>query len=650
MIDDPTFKDLAVFRGANLASLALEGTSVSDLTPLAGLPLKRLHLTRTPVTDLSPLAGLALEELKVKDLQVINLSVLSRAPLCNSLTKLLLEHLKVTDFSPVANCKALRYFSAFQSSLTDLAPLQGLGLENLFISGTKVHDLSALSRMPLEEVFFDFTPVTDVTPLQHIPTLKYVILPEKAEKIEVLRKLPNLLRLSYSYDPKVPGPSKTAAEFWNTWAGEESCVLALRRDGVKFSTARQDDGRLSITIEDPTFKDLAVFRGATLASLSLNGTSVSDLAPLAGLPLKNLQLIGNPVTDLSPLASCTLEELRVKDMPVTDLSVLGRAPLCDSLATLYLEELNVSDFSPVAACKALTVFSALSSSISDLAPLRGLRLKTLTVARTKVSDLSAVAGMPLEELLFDYTTVTDISPLRNITSLKRVMLSDFAQPVETLRKLPNLQHISYVWDLKAGKPSMTAEQFWKSCDAHNTWAKRLRDAGIHLKALKPLDDGTCELNLETSTIKDLTILGGAPISILRLGGTAVSDLSPLRGMALKKLYLQNTMVTDLSPLKGMQLESLNVSGTNVADLSALRGMPLLHIRLRQCPNIVDLSPLKGCTTLLKLTLPAQAKDIEFLRTLPKLELLSFTEDSTPLFPVPDRTAARFWEEYNAKKR
>jgi len=78
------------------------------------------------------------------------------------------------------------------------------------------------------------------------------------------------------------------------------------------------------------------------------------------------------------------------------------------------------------------------------------------------------------------------------------------------------------------------------------------------------------------------------------------------------------------------------------------GLPLLYRRLHQCPHIVDLSPLKSCTTLQRLTLPPQAKDFEFLRNFPKLELLSFTEDLTTQFP--DRTAAKFWEEYDAKKQ
>ncbi|MFN0126293.1 MAG: protein kinase domain-containing protein [Verrucomicrobiales bacterium] len=645
-INDAAFKDLAVFHGTNLASLILIGTSVSDLSPLAALPLKNLQLSRTPVADLSPLAGLALEQLQVEEISVTDISVLSRAPLCDSLTALWLDKLKVTDFSPVAACKGLRLFSAHHSPMKDLAPLRGRRLQTLYIPNTDVPDLSVLADMPLEVIYFDFTPVTDITPLLRIPTLRHVILPRAVENVPTLKQLPNLQRLSFDFDPKVPGPSLTAAEFWEMWNRDMPCVLALRRDGVKFSTDQLEDGSLSITIEDPGFKDLAVFRGANLASLTLTGTNVSDLTPLAGLPLRRLHLRRTPVTDLSPLAGLALEQLRVEEMPVTDISVLSRAPLCDSLTALWLEEVKVADFSPVAACKALTELFARDSLIADLAPLRGLHLKALSISRTQVHDLSALAGMPLEDFLFDFTPVTDITPLLTIPSLRVVVLPDKVENVEALRKLPNLQRLSFFWDHKARAPSLTAVQFWKSFDAHITWTRRLRDAGIEIKTLKPLDDGTCEVNLAASAIKDLTVLNGAPISILRLGETSVSDLSPLRGMALKKLYLQNTLVTDLSPLEGMRLESLNLSGTKVADLSVLRSLPLLSLRLHGCTNIVDLSPLKNVTTLEKLSLPTQAKDYEFLRTFPKLELLSFTEDSRTL--VPDRPAAKFWEEYDAK--
>jgi hypothetical protein len=140
----------------------------------------------------------------------------------------------------------------------------------------------------------------------------------------------------------------------------------------------------------------------------------------------------------------------------------------------------------------------------------------------------------------------------------------------------------------------------------------------------------------------LTVLNGAPISDLNLNYTAVADLSPLRGMALKGLHLIATKVTDLSPLKGMPLTFLNLSLTKVTDISVLREMPLIYLRTHGCTELADLSPLASCKTLTNLTLPSDAKNIEFLRTFPKLKRISYRDDGTG----PDKTAAQFWTEYD----
>ncbi len=669
--------DLAPLEGMPLAQLNLAGcTALADLRPLSGLPLRTLNLDGTKITDLAPLAKMR----TLKELDLSRTGVRDLSPLKGLLIeKLSLNSTKVSDLAPLQGLP-LRTLSLRYTAVSDLQPLTGLPLDFLDCTAIPTADFSALAGAPLKTLYIQLTRVGDLSFLRGMPletlllngcllargfqvlpelkSLKVLLLPdgvwnlpkEELTALAALRQHPALrqIQTGIAMAGQLVTITGSAAEFWKTWDRDLSCVLALHRDGVKFSTNRRDDGGLSVTIEDPAFKDLAVFHGANLVSLSLDRTSVSDLTPLAGLPLKNLQLIRNPVTDLSPLAGLALEELRVKEMPVTDISVLSRAPLCDSLTILWLEKLKVTDFSPVAACKALTTFSAWQCPMADLAPLRGLRLEVLSISGTKVRDLSALTGMPLAELLLDFTPVTDITPLLTIPSLRMLMVPEKAENVEALRKLPNLQRISFLWDTKARVPSMTAAEFWKFFDANATWMTRLRDAGIKVKAMKPLDDGTCEVDLRDSTIKDLTVLSGAPISILQLGETAVSDLSPLRGMALKKLYLANTMVSDLSPLKGIPIETLYLSRTMVTDLSVLRGMPLRHLQLHQCPNIVDLSPLEGSTKLQKLTLPMQAKDFEFLRTFPKLELLSFTEDSK--LHVPDRTAAKFWKEYDAKKQ
>ena len=118
-------------------------------------------------------------------------------------------------------------------------------------------------------------------------------------------------------------------------------------------------------------------------------------------------------------------------------------------------------------------------------------------------------------------------------------------------------------------------------------------------------------------------------------------------MALKRLRIDGTKVTDLQPLTGMPLESLILGGTAVTDLSVLRGMPLTDVSLINCPELTDLSPLAEAEALTTLILPPNAKEIEFLRTFPKLERLSFSYKPQTL--APSQTAAEFWKDYDAKK-
>jgi hypothetical protein len=74
-------------------------------------------------------------------------------------------------------------------------------------------------------------------------------------------------------------------------------------------------------------------------------------------------------------------------------------------------------------------------------------------------------------------------------------------------------------------------------------------------------------------------------------------------------------------------------------------MPLEDLRLGGTP-VTDLSALAQASSLRQLVLPANAMNIDFLRTFPKLERLSFTETNF----VPDMTAAEFWQKYDAKDK
>jgi Leucine-rich repeat (LRR) protein len=336
--------------------------------------------------------------------------------------------------------------------------------------------------------------------------------------------------------------------------------------------------------------------------VDLDYATIRDLKTLSGVPISRLRASYTEVADLSPLRGMALKELWLSDTKVTDLT-----------------------------------------------PLKGLPIEVLSLKGTLVTDLSPLRGMPLALLkLHDCPDLIDLAPLAEMKALTDLTLPPNAKDIEFLRKFPKLERLSFKVDRQNGdRAKQTAAEFWKKYDSEG-WVRALRAAGIDAKKLEEKEDGTWHVFLEGSTIADIAILRGAPISVLELGNLAVSDLEPLRGMPLRFLRIFNTKVTDLSPLQGMPIDYLHMSGTKVTDLSALRGMPLASIRLHGCSELTDISPLANCEKLTNLTLPPNVKNIEFLRALPTLERISFTEQTEGW--TPDKTAAEFWREYDAKKQ
>ena len=495
-LSETPIADLAPLEGMPLGVLNLAAcTTLADFRPLSALPLRTLDLSRTTIADLAPLATIGtLKELELKFTRVRDLSALRALPL----ERLGLQACTVADLEPLRGLP-LRKLSLRNTEASDLTPLAGLPLEHLDCSAIPATDCGPLSGMPLKTLILQLSRVRDLSFLRGMPLktlnlhacllargfgvlpelkeLEILVLPDMAwswpkeefTALGALREHPTLRQIEFgiTMDGQVPSTTQSTAGFWKRWDREVQPVLALHESGVKFSTDRTVDRALSVTIEDPAFADLSVFRGANLGSLTLKGTNVRDLKPLAGLPLKSIGLRRVPVIDLSPLGELALDDLTVHEMNVTDVSFLRRAPLCTSLEKLRLEKLNVADFSPVAACKALMLFSAWESSLADLAPLRGLQLRELYLQGSRVRDLSALAGMPLERLFLDRVAVTDLTPLLKVPTLKDAILPENAQEIAALRKLPNLQRVSFSYDEKVGGPSMTALEFWSSLSARS---------------------------------------------------------------------------------------------------------------------------------------------------------------------------------------
>jgi tRNA A-37 threonylcarbamoyl transferase component Bud32 len=199
---------------------------------------------------------------------------------------------------------------------------------------------------------------------------------------------------------------------------------------------------------------------------------------------------------------------------------------------------RMTDISPVRALKGLEWLDCGGSAprkgrLSDLTPLRGMRLMRLRCEESHVTDLEPLRDMPLEYLHVQNTGVVSLSPLEG---MKLVSLT--------------IQETS-VSDLKP----------------------------IQGMPLKWLD------LYGLSGVTDLSPLEGMPLEYLNVTGAAVNDARPLGSLkALRILLLDDTRITDLGALRELQLERISLLRTAVTDLTPLKGMSLKQIRIDYRPE------------------------------------------------------------------
>jgi Leucine-rich repeat (LRR) protein/tRNA A-37 threonylcarbamoyl transferase component Bud32 len=194
---------------------------------------------------------------------------------------------------------------------------------------------------------------------------------------------------------------------------------------------------------------------------------------------------------------------------------------------------EVKDISPVRALTGLVSVECAGTflkngKLSDLTPLRGLRLTHLGCEENPVADLSPLRGMPLTVLIAGDTRVSDLSPLLGMR-LHTLTLQSTA-----------------VTDLSP--------------------LKGMRLRWLDLAGL--------------NGVSDIRPLQGMPLEYLNLSGLPVSDLSVLAGIkSLRRLFLESMPVSDLTPLHGLGLKELCIKGTQVIDLSSIKGLPLQKLQL-----------------------------------------------------------------------
>ncbi len=243
----------------------------------------------------------------------------------------------------------------------------------------------------------------------------------------------------------------------------------------------------------------------------------------------------------------------------------------------------VTDLSPVRALAGLKVFNCSDGPLSDLTPLKGMKLASLNLTSSLMNDLSPLEGMPLTSLVVGWPKLRDLSPLKGMPLTSLELAGTPVGDLSPLKGMP-LTHLSL-----------------DSC----------------------------------GEVTDLSPLKGMPLTDLNLhscGG--VTDLSPLKGMPLTYLNLHDgPRVTDLSPLKGMPLSFLQVSSDRLRDLSPLKGLPLTSLSFCHCSQVQDLSPLKDMKLTQLFIDDTQVRDLEPLRGMPLARLYANSNEVTDLRPL-----------------
>jgi serine/threonine protein kinase/Leucine-rich repeat (LRR) protein len=353
---------------------------------------------------------------------------------------------------------------------------------------------------------------------------------------------------------------------------------------------------------------------------------------------------GSQIRDLNPLAGMPLGTLDCRLTGVTDLSPLRGMKLtalkidgCKirdlsplegmPLRLVHLDDTNVIDLKSLAGSPLRELFAE-NTKISDLSPLRGMPMEVLHITNTSVHDLAPLTGMKLRELHAYATDVTDATPLNGMP-LKDLSLPNIAS-YESLRgmSLDQLSVFSAASDLSPLR-GMPLKQFLTSGISKVSDLSPL--AGMSLEVIRLYD----------TRVSDLSVLRGMPLQSLDIGQSPVRDLSPVRDAPLTYLvagtWKKDTLVGDFGLLKGKAISYLRIFGVRNFDVGLLEGMPLKLLCLWNC----DLSDLSFTTALPLNTLSVNGNPrIHDLSPLAKSKIVALhlqgasIRDLTPLRGLP----------------
>ncbi len=531
-----------------LKKLDLAFSSVLDIRPLAHLSnLEWLSLEKTRINDLSALRGLPIRHLdlnmsKVADLEPIFESV--------SLETLLANHIRLAEFRPSKDWKALRHLSIHGASV-DGKFLESLPtLEWLDISRTDLQDFSFLRQLNgLKGLGLEYTAFANLQDISHLKSLEYLNIRDTAPNngLELLAGMP---------------------------------LKDLRLFGKRFADLSplgelNTLQRLDIVIDrfvdfGPMVQRLTNLERLLIAGAGGEGCfgSIDFLCPLQKLKWLDLNM-GN-VDDMAPLASLTaLEHLNVSVDAVTNYCSLsplvnlkylrwrGGYTIGKSIPDIFTGLTNLESFEGSLAAFGNDDFLASWTNLKQLKldMFRGTRLDFLK-CMPKIRSLELSNAMRCDSLAdlqhtpdlrhFSLGNWADPEPLFRMERLRSLSLSFSNFPLKDLRRLKALRSLSIDGESHSDLKRLPELPSLTDFSIHDYGGKDL-SALENLTRLRTLKIGKCKLDVFPN-LQRLTCLEKVEMQEVTVKDT--SGLALLKN--LQELTLQYPHFTSFDWLAGLQ--------------------------------------------------------------------------------------------------
>jgi internalin A len=319
------------------------------------------------------------------------------------------------------------------------------------------------------------------------------------------------------------------------------------------------------------------------------------------------------------------------------------------LTGLRATNLGISDLTGLECALRLETLGLAGNAITELSPLRSITgIRQLELSNNKVTDLSVLEDFErLERVSLDGNAITDIRPLARVTSLQFV---DLAR--NEITDISGLAHLEGLRGLVLSK-NMVRD------------VRPLRGL-VELVALE-LDENQIDdvsafedltklryVDLDSNAVPSLASLAGATDLIhLEVSGNVLTDLQGLADKPrLLDIRANENMITTTEGLSGVgaltnlelggnQIEALpgvetlvglrklQLANNRLTDIAAVTGLPSMRdLDIRQNPGIVDISPV-GTLPLLGRFIAGggQLLDLSPLRGRTVLKTISYTEST-----------------------